>query len=59
MFPRDLETFQGCEYGVGAHKVQENNNVKISYMRYLNPFVSFMLYFGQVVNAIKPFCHKL
>ena len=59
MFPRDLETFQGWEYGTGSHKVQEHEKVKIPYLRYLNPFDLFMLYLGQVVKAMKPFCHKL
>ena len=59
MFPRDLETFQGWEYGAGAHKVQEYEKVNITYLIYLNPFESFMLYLGQFVKAMKPFCHKL
>ena len=59
MFPRDLETFQGWEYGVEAPKVQEHEKISIPYMRYLNPFESFMLYLGQDVKAMKPFCHKL
>ena len=46
IFSRDLETFQNWEYGVGAPKVQEHEKVKIPYLRYLNPFESFILYFG-------------
>ena len=59
MFPRDLETFQGWEYGVGAPKVQAHEKVKIPYLRCLNAFESFILYLGQVVKAMKSFCHKL
>ena len=54
MFTRDLEAFQGWKYGVGTPKVQEHE-IKIPYMRYLNPFESFMLYLGQDVKAMKPF----
>ena len=58
MFPRDLENFQGWEYGAGGPKVQEHQKVKISYLRYLNLFESFIFYLGQVVKAMKPFCQK-
>ena len=58
MFPRDLETFQGWEYVAGVPKVQEHEKVMIPYLRYLNPFESFMLYLGQVVKAMKPFFQK-
>ena len=58
MFPRDLETFQGWEYGVGAPKVQEHEKVKIPYLMYLNPFESFIFYLGQFLKAMKPLCQK-
>ena len=44
--------------GVGAPKEQEHEKVKNPYLRYLNPFESFILYLGQVVKAMKPFCQK-
>ena len=44
--------------GARAPKVQEHEKVKIPYLRYLNLFESFILYLGQVVKTMKPFCQK-
>ena len=45
-------------FGAGAPKVQEHEKTKITYLRYLNPFESFIFYLGQFVKAMKPFCQK-
>ena len=44
--------------GAEAPKLQEYEKVRIPYLRYLNPFESFILYLGQAIKAMKPFCQK-